>query len=258
MARRGNGLTAQAYMPLADLAPESADTILDALGSAGVAAYVTPASPGLAAFGHGQPADRLYVDSAARGRAEAVLMDRLPVPHEAGGEAARPPDEPDRPADEPDQPPDEDTMWREIVEGFDTDRRDDPPWPEREDLDDPDRRITTARVIRPAEPARGESDATSDAGSEAGSDAGASSPEDEGHFIPPPPPPLPQTDAATKFSWLALAGGPAYLLATALTGWDVPGWAAFLAVAAFVGGFVSLVMRMGDRNHDGPDDGAVV
>jgi hypothetical protein len=39
--------------------------------------------------------------------------------------------------------------------------------------------------------------------------------------------------------------------------WQVPGWVAFLAVAAFVGGFVTLVLRMGDDPRD-TDDGAVV
>jgi len=38
--------------------------------------------------------------------------------------------------------------------------------------------------------------------------------------------------------------------------WDVPSWAAFSAVAAFIGGFVALVLRMGDEPPD--DDGAVV
>jgi hypothetical protein len=45
-----------------------------------------------------------------------------------------------------------------------------------------------------------------------------------------------------------------------MVGWAIPGWAAFLAVAAFVGGFATLVIRMGDKppRDSGPDDGAVV
>jgi hypothetical protein len=84
-------------------------------------------------------------------------------------------------------------------------------------------------------------------------------PEDE-HFIPPPPPPLPSIDPVTKGAWAALFGGPAYLLIATAAGWTVPGIAAFCAVAAFVGGFAVLVLRMDDgpRDSGGPDDGAVV
>ena len=63
-----------------------------------------------------------------------------------------------------------------------------------------------------------------------------------------------------KGAWAALFGGPAYLLVAVMVGWEVPGWAAFLAVAAFVGGFATLVVRMGDQppRDSGPDNGAVV
>lgn len=79
------------------------------------------------------------------------------------------------------------------------------------------------------------------------------------HYIPPPPPPLPRLDPVAKGAWAALFGGPGYLLVAVLAGWEVPGWAAFVAVAAFVGGFATLVVRMGDQPRDsGPDGGAVV
>jgi hypothetical protein len=84
--------------------------------------------------------------------------------------------------------------------------------------------------------------------------------EDEGHYTPPPPPPLPSMSPVTKGAWVALFGGPAYLLTATLAGWTVAGWALFLAIAAFVGGFTVLALRLGDRPDDGsgPDDGAVV
>ena len=84
--------------------------------------------------------------------------------------------------------------------------------------------------------------------------------EDEDHFVPPEPPPLPRLDPVTKGAWVALFGGPLYLLVAVMASWQVPDWAAFCAVAAFVGGFATLVVRMGDRppRDSGPDDGAVV
>ena len=84
--------------------------------------------------------------------------------------------------------------------------------------------------------------------------------EDDDHFVPPVPPPLPRLDPVTKGAWAALFGGPLYLLVAVMASWQVPDWAAFCAVAAFVGGFATLVVRMGDRppRDSGPDDGAVV
>lgn len=83
---------------------------------------------------------------------------------------------------------------------------------------------------------------------------------DDDHFVPPAPPPLPRLDPVTKGAWAALFGGPLYLLIAVMASWQVPDWAAFCAVAAFIGGFATLVVRMGDRppRDSGPDDGAVV
>jgi hypothetical protein len=85
-------------------------------------------------------------------------------------------------------------------------------------------------------------------------------PADE-HYVPPPPPPLPKLDPITKGAWLALFGGPLYLLIATAAGGGVSGLAVFLSVAAFVGGFAILVLRMDNRGgpgDSGPDDGAVV
>ena len=80
------------------------------------------------------------------------------------------------------------------------------------------------------------------------------------HFVPPVPPPLPRLDPVTKVAWIALFGGPLYLLISTAVGATISGLAAFLAVAAFVGGFVILVLRMdnGRPPDSGSDDGAVV
>jgi hypothetical protein len=84
-------------------------------------------------------------------------------------------------------------------------------------------------------------------------------PADE-HYVPPPAPPLPRLAPVTKGAWLALFGGPLYLIIATVVGWTVSGLAAFIAVAAFVGGFAVLVLRMdsGPPRDRGPDDGAVV
>ncbi|GHH77993.1 hypothetical protein GCM10018781_52590 [Kitasatospora indigofera] len=84
---------------------------------------------------------------------------------------------------------------------------------------------------------------------------------DEGHFVPPEPPPLPEADVTAKFAWLAVLGGPALLLFDAVFWQEVAGWPAWVGVTAFLGGFVTLVVRMKDRDEDEPEDptgGAVV
>ncbi len=79
--------------------------------------------------------------------------------------------------------------------------------------------------------------------------------DDDDHFIPPPPPPLPKLDPMAKGAWVALFGGPGYLVVATGAGWTVPGFAAFCAVAAFVAGFAILVLRMNEPGPGGPDDG---
>jgi hypothetical protein len=83
----------------------------------------------------------------------------------------------------------------------------------------------------------------------------------EDHYIPPLPPPLPRLDPVTKGAWLALFGGPLYLLINTAIGNAISGLSAFLAVAAFVGGFIVLVLRMDNGrppDSGSDDDGAVV
>lgn len=154
---------------------------------------------------------------------------------------------------------DEDEVWRQIVASFnDTAERDsaDQPWPDSENVSAEPLR----RVVKPPE----EFDEERPAGER--DEAGQESEEDdeeqgEGHFEPPVPPPLPKLDLPTKLAWLALFGGPAYLLIAAVADWHMEGWVLFTAVAAFIGGFVALVVRMGDGppgNGGGWDDGAVL
>jgi hypothetical protein len=272
--RRGNGLSADTYAPLIDLTGELADAMLMALGQAGVAAYATSRTAGTA----GEPAseaplDRVFVDTSMRSIAERVLtaqIDRLREELALGsGTGSRPvdPDPTATPSPAVEAGPgtaerDDDAVWAEIVASFESSPEDGArPWPDQEDIDetrgeqppegeghDREGRLPTARLIKPA----GRPEAVPGGGS---GDTSAS--DDDGHYVPPTPPPLPSGDTVARSAWAALLGGPLYLLLTVLLGWEVPGWAAFTAVAAFIGGFVTLVLRMGD-DPPGPDDGAVV
>ncbi|RFU39002.1 hypothetical protein DZF91_24705, partial [Actinomadura logoneensis] len=73
MSRRGNGLTADTYAPLVDLAPHLADAMLDALREAGVAAYAAPPEQPAAE----EALDRLYVDVDLKHTAEGILRVHL-------------------------------------------------------------------------------------------------------------------------------------------------------------------------------------
>ncbi|GIH23049.1 hypothetical protein Aph01nite_13590 [Acrocarpospora phusangensis] len=149
---------------------------------------------------------------------------------------------------------DEDEVWRQIVASYNETPDNgsaDQPWPDREN-------VAAVPATETADPEPAEID---DSEQSDGDGAGQTrTDEDNDHYVPPPPDPLPKTDALTKASWLALFGGPAYLLLAALLSWPMDPWIVFAAVAAFIGGFVTLVVRMGDGppNDSGWDDGAVV
>jgi hypothetical protein len=78
-------------------------------------------------------------------------------------------------------------------------------------------------------------------------------------FVPPVPPPGPSLRLPDHLPWLGVLGSPALLLVATLAGIDLPGWAGYALVAAFLGGFVWLVatMRRGG-GRDPWDDGARV
>jgi hypothetical protein len=78
------------------------------------------------------------------------------------------------------------------------------------------------------------------------------------HFVPPEPPPVPRGTPARRLAWGGLFVPPLLMLLAVVLSWTFPGWAAFGLVAAFVGGFVFLVLTMPRDHGDGRDDGAVV
>ena len=254
---RGNGLSAAAYVAVADVAPESADSLLLTLADHGVAAY---ASPSPEASG-GQLVDRLYVDSAAEELARTLIGERLAADFDSDLD-------PDQAFDPTYDPPgtydsaggtvesgfdvDIDAAFAQIVAGYDRDTAgtqpvlppgsstSQPPGPQPPTQTGPDTSaLGWGDLLRPppAEPTDDASD----------------------RYVPPPPPPLPETDAITRFGWAGVLGGPAVLFGAVLFDWQLESWLLLLAAAAFLAGFVALVSRLDhDRDDDDPDDGAVV
>jgi hypothetical protein len=164
---------------------------------------------------------------------------------------------------------DDEAAWRDLVARFDAPVIDEAeaPWPERENLTGgaPGDRAGAARRARadtgplPAVGQLPSQDLPQDTVTSGYGPRDWASAEESEHYVPPAPPPLPKLDPVTKGAWAALFGGPAYLLLSTAIGWNVPGVAAFCAVAAFIGGFAVLVLRMDDGPpKSGPDDGAVV
>lgn len=160
---------------------------------------------------------------------------------------------------------DEDEVWRQIVASFNETAEDasaEQPWPDRENVTEEADAGDDARGGGAPGGVALDDDALGDGvgDDDRTGEARAPTPGDDDHYVPPPPPPLPHGDALSRLSWLALFGGPAYLLLAALLQWPMDGWIVFAAVAAFIAGFVILVVRMGDGPpaDSGWDDGAVV
>lgn len=83
--------------------------------------------------------------------------------------------------------------------------------------------------------------------------------EDDDRYHPPEPPPLPRGDLVGRLAWAGVLLGPAFLLFAGVAWRDAPRLWLALAVLGFVGGFVTLVLRLpADRDDTDGDDGAVV
>lgn len=84
-------------------------------------------------------------------------------------------------------------------------------------------------------------------------------PEPDEGYEPPEPPPLPRGDLPGILAWAATLLGPMFLVFAALFWRAASPLLLGLAVVAFMGGFVALVMRLpSHRDDDSGDDGAVV
>jgi hypothetical protein len=79
-------------------------------------------------------------------------------------------------------------------------------------------------------------------------------------YVPVPLPPPAKLDSVSKAAIVGVIGGPGYLLiASIFLHWTISAEEALVAVAAFVGGFMTLVIKLGDRSsRDDDDDGAVL
>jgi hypothetical protein len=157
----------------------------------------------------------------------------------------------------------DEAAWRDLIARFDSPAEpatEQTPWPAREDLPD-----AQPAPDRPADegPAEAEHPAPAE-GTRiiryAADPRSYSPPEEEDEpYVPTPLPPAAKMDALTKAAWVALIAGPGYLLAGTLLQWSISGPEALVAIAAFVAGFVILVLKMGDRPpRDKDDDGAVL
>ncbi|EST34569.1 hypothetical protein N566_18340 [Streptomycetaceae bacterium MP113-05] len=85
--------------------------------------------------------------------------------------------------------------------------------------------------------------------------------DDDDHFTPPEPPPLPETDPATTFAWIAAIGGPLLLIGAVMFDVYLSWWIVTLGVGGFLGGFATLLTRLRDDHDedlDDPGNGAVV
>jgi hypothetical protein len=260
---RGNGLSAHEYRAVADLPPGTVDLLLAALRDRGMAAYAAT-SPDLPPDGD---VDRLYVDVTALEQARALIDVELTAggePEDLFSQEETPPDPPVRPAPlEPRAadgtgPFDVDAAFDAIVAGFHATTEVRGVWPAAEDLE-PEHEPQSG----PADPggARRTPPGPGGSGPIGWEDLlrplPVPAPEPEQGYVPPPPPPLPETSIGTRFAWAAVLGGPAVLFAAVLLGWQLADWMMLAASLAFLGGFVALVTRLGDRPEQ-DDDGAVV
>jgi hypothetical protein len=82
--------------------------------------------------------------------------------------------------------------------------------------------------------------------------------EQEERFVPPDPPPMRGGDLVFRLAWAGVLGGPLFILATVVLTPEISRFWLFLAVLAFLAGFVTLVARLPRDRGEDDDDGAVI
>jgi hypothetical protein len=217
---RDNGLRCAAYAVVGDLDPRVADSLLDALRSEGIAAYVTPSTAPRGGYLESPPpaglTDRLHADAERLDRAKELV--------ESTGIA---------------DAIDFDSAWQQVLSSLQTPSPTSAtPWPASEDVAANEKAVSyQVPVSLPVE-------------TPAGID-----PADQDHFVPPPPPPLPKFRQTTVLALAAMIGG-IIILATQFDG----GGFDWIAIIMILGGAAALVWHMNDGppTDSGWDDGAVV
>ena len=218
---RDNGLRCAGYTAIADLDPRVVDALLSTLRDAGIAAYAEP-TPGTTV-----------------GYMERVLpprpIDRLSVDN-TQVEQARAIVDREQESHEPERVDnlDFDQAWQDVLSSLRAPSAAGSPirsWPDSENVDTDDEPEPETDLDELAEDS------------------------EDIHFEPPPPPPLPRFRKVTLAALASIVLG-LIILATDLDG----GSFTFLAIAAILGGVISLVwnMRQGPPTDSGWDDGAVV
>ena len=263
---RDNGLTADGYTSVGGIDPLIADSVLTALAEAGIAAYC------------GTPDESRTTDAA-----DAEARTTEPTDEGVGAEAAEKPEAPAK-AEEPARVPagfeeifvdaeavdrarpviersTEDAEWESLVEqfnapsapGHDGGESPVPRWPASEDVDEKYEPL----IDVPAGLVVGDDKDDDEDEKETPPAKRADDPHD--HFVPPEPPRGPRLDWISRIAWLGLIGGPLLLILAAVLDFGT-GRITTIAVVGFIGGFLTLVIRMKDRlpPDDTPDDGAVV
>lgn len=217
---RDNGLTAAEYTSFGGIDARVAEPVLAALAKAGIAAYCETSEA---------VPDELFVDAGQIDQARPVIARST-----------------------------EDAEWKSLVEqfnapsapGHDGGETPVPRWPVSEDVDEKYEPLidVPAGLIVGDEP---------EDEPEPRPKRAADDPHD--HFVPPEPPRGPKLDWVSRLAWLGVLGGPILLILAAVLDFGDSRITA-LAVAGFIGGFLTLVIRMKDRlpQDDTPDDGAVV
>jgi len=159
----------------------------------------------------------------------------------------------------------DEAAWRDLIARFDGTadlEKAEHPWPSIEDLPG-----TSIAAPSAADQSPGDSTDRLTAADRADRVIHAADPrnyappdEEDERYVPVPLPPPAKLDPIAKAAWVAVIGGPAYLLVAGLfLRLPVSPFAAFIAVAAFIGGFVALIVKAGDRSRrDDDDDGAVL
>lgn len=266
---RDNGLTASAYTSMGGIDPLVAEPVLSALAEAGIAAYCSPPDePAPSAEASAESAESEGEAAEATSDSENTATTDAPTPAPAKADEVVPVRFPagfdeifvDAESEERARAvierSTEDAEWKSLVEQFNApsaeghDATPQPRWPASEDVDE---NSYEPLIDVPAGLIVGDTD-------EDPPETPVRRVDDQhDHFIPPEPPKGPKLDWISRLAWLGLVGGPVLLILAALLDFGT-GRITTIAVVGFIGGFLTLVLRMKDRlpPDDTPDGGAVV